>query len=276
MSAPRAKKRIAPNPLLDDRKVEQIPIEALQPPERNARTHSQRQVRQIARSINRFGFINPVLVDRNNRIIAGVRRVAGARLAGHTTVPTIRIEHLSDEEKRAYVIADNRLAEKAGWDRDILAIELKGLIDLHFDVEFTGFEIPEIEMLFDAVDPAANNPEDDLVPDLAPDRVVTKAGDLWKLGDHLLLCADAVRRDSFAALMSGTTAQLAFVDPPFNVRIRGHVSGKGRVKHREFAQASGEKTSAQFAKFLEELFGSAGRTLDGRRNPFRLFGLATS
>jgi hypothetical protein len=109
--------------------------------------------------------------------------------------------------------------------------------------------------MFDAVDPAANNPEDDLVPDLAPDRVVTKAGDLWKLGDHLLLCADALRRDSFAALMSGTTAQLAFVDPPFNVRIRGHVSGKGRVKHREFAQASGEKTSAQFAKFLEDSLG---------------------
>jgi ParB-like chromosome segregation protein Spo0J len=173
MSTPRAKKRIAPNPLLDDRKVEQIPIGALQPPESNARTHSQRHVRQIARSINRFGFINPVLVDRNNRIIAGVGRVAGARLAGHTTVPTIRIEHLSDEEKRAYVIADNRLAEKAGWDRDILAIELKGLIDLHFDVELTGFEISEIEMMFDAVDPAANNPEDDLVPDLAPDRVVT-------------------------------------------------------------------------------------------------------
>jgi DNA modification methylase len=255
MPAPRAKKRIAPNPLLDERKIEHIPIAALQPPERNARTHSQQQVRQIARSIERFGFINPVLVDRNNRIIGGVGRVAGAHLLGHTTVPTLRIEHLSEEEKRAYVIADNRLAERAGWDRDILAIELKGLIDLDFDVELTGFEIPEIEMIFDSADPSANDPEDDRIPDLAPNRAVTKPSDLWILGDHRLLCEDARRRESFGQLLSSEIAQLVFVDPPYNVKIRGHVSGKGRVKHREFAQASGEKTSAQFTKFLEESLG---------------------
>jgi DNA modification methylase len=222
---------------------------------RNARTHSARQVREIARSIERFGFNNPVLVDEDNRIIAGHGRVAAAKSLGRQRVPTLRIDHLSEQEKRAFIIADNRLAEKAGWDREILAIELQGLIDLNFDLELTGFEIPEIEMIFDAVDPPANNPEDDLIPDLAPDRAVTKPGDLWILGDHRVLCGDARRREPFTALLLGKAAQLVFVDPPYNVKIRGHVSGKGRVKHREFAQASGEKTSAQFAKFLEESLG---------------------
>jgi DNA modification methylase len=222
---------------------------------RNARTHSPRQVREIARSIERFGFNNPVLVDEDNRIIAGHGRVAAAKSLGRQRVPTLRIDHLSEQEKRAFIIADNRLAEKAGWDREILAIELQGLIDLNFDVELTGFEIPEIEMIFDAADPPTNNPEDDLIPDLAHDRAVTKPGDLWILGDHRVLCGDARRREPFTALLLGRAAQLVFVDPPYNVRIRGHVSGKGRVKHREFAQASGEKTSAQFAKFLEESLG---------------------
>ncbi len=165
----------------------------------------------------------------------------------------MRVEHLSEEEKRAFIIADNRLAEKAGWDTDILAIELQGLSDLGFDIELTGFEIPEVEMIFNATEePAA---EEEIVPDLKPDRVVSKLGDLWSLGDHRLLCGDARRREAFEILLSGGTAQLAFVDPPYNVRIHGHVSGKGRTKHREFAHASGEKSRAQFTKFLEDSLG---------------------
>jgi len=238
--------------VLANSKIEYVLVSKLKARETNPRTHSPRQIRQIARSIGRFGFVNPILVDRNHQIVCGHGRAAGAQLLGLKAVPTITLEHLSKDELRAYVIADNRLAEKAGWDSDILAIELQGLSDLGFDIEVTGFEIPEVELILDSIDPPASNPDDDTIPDLVPNRVVSRPGDLWALGDHRLLCGDARRRESFTILLSGELAQLAFVDPPYNVKIRGHVSGKGRVKHREFAQASGEKTSAQFTKFLEE------------------------
>jgi DNA modification methylase len=250
--------------VLTNRKIQYVPISKLRRREHNPRTHSLQQIRQIAQSIERFGFVNPILVDRNNQIACGHGRVAGAQLLGLKTVPTITLEHLSEKELRAYVIADNRLAEKAGWDNAILAIELQDLSDLGFDVEVTGFEIPEVELILDTADPPATTPEDDAIPDLIPSRIVSKPGDLWSLGDHRLLCGDARRRESFEILLSGQPAQLAFVDPPYNVKIRGHVSGKGRVKHREFAQASGEKTCAQFTKFLEESLGLlAEHSVDG-------------
>lgn len=230
-------------------------IEGLSINPKNARTHSPRQIKEIARSIKRFGFNNPVLIDQTSQLIAGHGRVEAAKLLGFKTVPALRLEHMTDEEKRAYVIADNKLAEKAGWAPEILAIEFRELIDLGFDVELTGFEIPEVEMILDAADSAAGNEAGDRVPDLAPGRIVSKLNDLWVLGEHRLFCGDARHRDSFAALLPEETAQLIFVDPPYNVQIRGHVSGHGRVKHRDFAQAGGEKTSAQFTKFLEESLG---------------------
>lgn len=221
---------------------------------RNARIHSPQQVREIARSIKRFGFNNPVLVDRRNQLIAGHGRVEAAKLLGYKAVPTLRLDHMTEEEKRAYVIADNKLAEKAAWATEILAIEFQGLIDLGFDVELTGFDVPEIEMILDAADPAKVNAPDEHVPGLAPDNVITKPNDLWILGKHRLFCGDARHRDSFGKLLGGESASLVFVDPPYNVKTRGHVSGKGRIKHREFAQASGEKTPSQFAKFLRTLW----------------------
>ena len=230
-------------------------IDSILPNPRNARTHSAQQIQQIARSIERFGFNNPVLIDQNNRVIAGHGRVAAAKLLGHAVVPTLRIEHLNDEEKRAYIIADNKLAEKAGWDTEILAIEFQSLDELGFELELTGFELPEIEMILDAKTQKASAFEDDPLPDLVPNRICTTPGDLWVLGEHRLFCGDARHRESFGQLLQGERVQLAFADPPYNVPIRGHVSGKGRVKHLEFAQASGEKTQAQFTKFLEECFG---------------------
>jgi DNA modification methylase len=237
-----------------ERKVTFLAISDLATNPRNARTHSPRQIQEIARSIERFGFNNPVLIDERNQIIAGHGRVQAAKLLGRERVPTLRIGHLSDQDKRAFIIADNRLAEKAGWDPEILAIELQGLIELDFDVESIGFSLPEVEMILDAASPPANNTADDEIPDLTPNRIITKPNDLWILGEHRLICGDARRRESFTALLAGEAARLAFVDPPYNVRIRD-VSGKGRIKHREFLQASGEKTSAQFAKFLEDALG---------------------
>jgi DNA modification methylase len=255
MSAGHTKKKTVANGVIDARRVEHISTTALKPQAANARTHSRAQIRQIARSIQRFGFNNPILVDQHNNIIAGHGRVEAAKLLGHKTVPTLKVDHISEGEKRAYIIADNKLAEKAGWDRDILAIEFQELIDLGFDVELTGFDVPEIEMILDAADLPSGDGVSEQIPDLVPDRMITKPGDLWKLGDHRLFCGDARFRESFRTLMNGETARLVFVDPPYNVRIQGHVSGNGRVKHREFAQASGEKTSPQFARFLEETLG---------------------
>jgi DNA modification methylase len=240
------------------------PTDSILPNPRNARTHSAQQIQQIARSIERFGFNNPVLIDQNNRVIAGHGRVAAAKSLGHAVVPTLRIEHLSDEERRAYIIADNKLAEKAGWDTEILAIEFQSLGELGFELELTGFELPEIEIMLDAEAQKASAIEDDPPPDLVPNRVCTTPGDLWALGKHRLLCGDARQRESFERLLQEELAQLIFVDPPYNVPIRGHVSGKGRIKHQEFTQASGEKTSAQFMKFLEECFSQlAEHSYDG-------------
>jgi len=236
------------------KQIEYVRISRLKPRDKNARIHTARQVKQIAHSIEHFGFVNPILIDNAYQIICGHGRVAAAHSIGMADVPAIKIDHLSEEDLRAYVIADNRLAEIAGWDKDVLAIELQGLNELDFDIEVTGFSIPEIEVLLDTADPVGGD-EDEQIPEPAPDCVVTKPSDLWLLGDHQLLCGDARRQDSFATLLSGKTAQLIFVDPPYNVQIRGHVSGKGRIKHREFAHASGEKTSPQFTKFLEESLG---------------------
>lgn len=134
---------------VDDLRIEYRPIEALKPYAGKARTHSKKQVKQIARSIERFGFLNPVLTGEDGSIIAGHGRVEAAKLVGRMSVPTVRLSHLSEAERRAYVLADNQLAAKAGWDRDLLAIELQGLLDLNFDLELTGFDPGEIDFIFE-------------------------------------------------------------------------------------------------------------------------------
>ena len=150
--------------VFDKRKIAYMRARDLVPNPSNARTHSPRQIEQIARSIERFGFNNPVLIDNNNRILAGHGRVAATKLLGIDPIPALKIEHLTDVEKRAYVLADNRLAERAGWDDEILAIELQGLIDLDFEIELTGFETGEIDVLLDGGDTAGDD-ADDLCPD---------------------------------------------------------------------------------------------------------------
>jgi DNA modification methylase len=239
----------------DEMNIELIMVRELRPYPNNARTHSNKQVRQIASSIEKFGFVNPVLIDGTGQIIAGHGRVQAAKLLGIHAVPAVRLSHLSDADKRAYILADNKLAQKAGWDREILAIELQGLIDLDFNVELTGFETPEIDLILDdarEVAGAADGPEDEAPPYSA--TAVTRKGDLWILGKHRLLCADARNQASYDALLGGERVEFVFTDPPYNVRIDGNVCGLGKVHHANFAMASGEMSEAEFTAFLESTF----------------------
>jgi hypothetical protein len=244
-----------------------VGVAALKPYPRNARRHSRRQIRKIAASIERFGFVNPVLIDENNLIIAGHGRVAAAKLLGWSGVPTLRVEHLSETEKRAYILADNRLAEDAGWDQEMLAIELQGLIELDFSIELAGFDTAEIDLVLDsraeANAPDCNN-DDEVPPIPESGNAVTRPGDRWELGRHRLLCADATIASSYEKLLGDDRASMIFTDPPYNVPIEGHVSGLGRVRHREFAMASGEMNAEQFRDFLETVFAHmAAHSRDG-------------
>jgi hypothetical protein len=182
--------------------------QTLRPHHHNARTHSKRQIEQIAQSIERFGFLNPVLIDASGAIIAGHGRVEAAKLLGLSRVPTLRIEHLSDAEKRAYILADNKLAEKAGWDREILAVELQALVDMDFEIERTGFEMAEVDFILDEATEIKQAPllPEDAVPELSAESPVAKRGDLWLLGAHRLYCGDARDERAYDALMKGTKA----------------------------------------------------------------------
>ena len=227
----------------------------LKPRARNPRTHTAKQIKQIAASIKEFGFINPVLIERADRIIAGHGRVEAAKLIGMSDVPTVRVDHLSPAQIRAYVIADNKLAENAGWDRALLALELQELsVDLNFDVTVTGFETAEIDLLINDLNETSADDSDE-VP--AIDRSVpatSRPGDLWRIGNHFVFCGDALKRDSYVKLLGAQKAQLIFTDPPYNVAIAGNVSGLGKIKHGEFAMASGEMSADEFTKFLETTF----------------------
>jgi DNA modification methylase len=230
------------------------PIRELRPYANNARTHSKKQIRQIAASIERFGFTNPVLVSDEGEIIAGHGRVLAAQQLGMTEVPTLALSHLSAAERRAYVLADNKLALNAGWDMDMLAIELQGLIDLDFDLQLTGFGLAEIDIILDDArerSTKTKSVQEDQIPP-TPAAPVTCRGDLWLLGRHRLLCGDAREPDDYSRLLGNERADLVFTDPPYNVPIDGHVCGSGSVKHREFAMASGEMSEAAFTEFLEQ------------------------
>jgi hypothetical protein len=238
-------------------RIERIPIGVLRINPRNARTHSRRQVGQIAASIKKFGFLNPVLIDDANMVLAGHGRLEAAKLEGLDSVPVVRFGHLTAAQKRAYLIADNKIAEQAGWDREMLAIELGELIDLlpteGLDVSLTGFEAAEIDLLMADMTPSKPEAED-ILPGL-PANPATRRGDVWQLGKHRILCGDARDPRDFAHLMNGASASAVFCDPPYNVRIKS-IGGRGRIRHREFAFASGEMSPLQFRKFLATTLGN--------------------
>ena len=227
----------------------------LVPYKKNARKHSKKQISQIAKSIEEFGFTNPVLIDSKNSILAGHGRVEAAKQLKLETVPCLYVEHLSEEQKRAYILADNKIALNSTWDEDLLSEELKALseIDLGFDIETTGFSIAEIDLLIDGAEPEEDHdPEDDILPITVEKRV--QPGDIWQLGNHRIVCGDSLDQNTISHLMDGHHARMIFTDPPYNVKIDGHVGGKGNIKHSEFAMASGEMSQSEFTEFLKRTF----------------------
>jgi DNA modification methylase len=248
--------------------IESVQVSRLRPYAKNARTHSQKQIRQIADSIKRFGFTTPVLISDDDEIIAGHGRVEAAKLLRMESVPTVRLSHLNAAQRRAYVIADNKLALNAGWDRDLLAIELQVLIDLDFGVEITGFSPAEIDLVLEEARESLPDPQhdaDDEVPPLTDAlSATTRPGDLWRLDRHSLLCGDCRSAEVFDCLLEGERADLVFTDPPYNVPIDGHVCGLGRIRHREFAMGAGEMSREDFTAFLKLTLGhAAGLCRDG-------------
>ncbi|MBX3598562.1 MAG: site-specific DNA-methyltransferase [Rhizobiaceae bacterium] len=236
--------------------IEYLSLSGLRPYAKNARTHSRKQLRQIADSIRRFGFTNPVLIDSSSMILAGHGRVEAARQLGMSEVPCLRLDLMSEQEKRAYIIADNKLALNAGWDEELLALELQALldVDLDFDIGVTGFSIAEIDGLVESLSKEEpGDPKDDHLPCLT-DAPRVRPGDIWQLGPHRLVCGSSLEPDCISALMNGEKASMVFTDPPYNVPINGHVGGAGKIKHREFAMAAGEMSKAQFTSFLAQAF----------------------
>jgi len=222
----------------------------LVPHDRNARTHSKKQLKQIADSIQRFGFTNPILVDGRNSVVAGHGRIEAAKMLGMTDVPTLRLENMTEAEKRAYVIADNRLAEMAGWDNELLALELSAIaeLDADFELALTGFDPAEIESLLNGLDEAQPAEEEVIIDAAAP--VVTQPGNMWLLGKHAIICGDALDQEVYSRLLGDEKAQMVFTDPPYNVPVNGHICGLGKVQHEEFIMASGEMSEAEFTDFL--------------------------
>lgn len=198
-----------------------IDINELVPYVNNARTHSKEQITKLRSSLREFGFINPILIDKDKNIIAGHGRVLAAKEEGLTEIPCVLVEHLTETQKKAYIIADNKLALDAGWDDELLALEIQGLKDLDFDVNFTGFDAAEIDDLFSKVHDKDVKEDDFDVEDALKEPAISKQGDVWLLGRHRLICGDSTEAKTYEVLMEGKKANLVVTDPPYNVAYEG-------------------------------------------------------
>ena len=198
------------------RRYENVEIEKLKPYKNNARTHSDEQIEKIAKSMKEFGFINPVLVDGNLNVIAGHGRILGAKKLGMKEVPCLFIEDLTEEQKRAYIIADNRLAEDAGWDKELLKIELEDLKNMNFDITLTGFELEDFDFSMDETEVI-----EDEFDETVPEEPTSKKGEIYKLGKHFLMCGDSTDINDVEKLMNGVKADMLLTDPPYNVDYEG-------------------------------------------------------
>ena len=249
--------RLPPASTNADRKLEVVykPLSELTPDPRNARTHSKKQVEQIVASISAFGFTNPILADPEGNLIAGHGRLRAAKQMGLDTVPVITLDGLTEPQKKALRLADNKIALNAGWDTEILKLELAelSLPEVEIDLGLTGFSPGEIDVVLAESD----DPDDEVIP-AVPDNPRVQSGDIWQLGEHRVACGDG-RDVAFLQRLigEGETIDCAFLDPPYNVKINGHANAKGR--HREFAMASGEMSEAEFRSFLADTLGACAR-----------------
>jgi DNA modification methylase len=245
-------------------KVESRPLAWFRPDPKNARTHPRKQLAQLQASIERFGLNAPIVANAEGLILAGHARHAAVKALGWAEAPALIVEHLDGDAQRAFAIADNRLAELAGWDMDVLAEEFRDLaanLDLAFPLELTGFDGAALDGLLDP--PRLGDDEADRVPELKG-PVVTRTGDVWVMGRHRLVCGDALEAATYAAVMGEDRARMVFTDPPYNVEIDGFAGGKGKVERGQFAMASGEMTKAQFTGFLTDTHRlAAGFCVDG-------------
>jgi DNA modification methylase len=243
-------------------------IDELKPDPANPRRHSKQQIRKIADSIRAFGFNVPVLIDRENKVVAGHGRLLACGELGWSEVPTLCLDHLTPAQARAFRIADNRLTEISDWDDRLLAKELEelSLLGLDFDIEVTGFEMGEIDFRIASLEGLSEADADpaDALPEIPAGPPLSKPEDLWILGPHRVLCGSALDRHAFATLFGDQHAAMVFTDPPYNVPIDGHASGLGAVRHRPFPMASGEMDSTQFTNFLRQAFDNLSAfTVDG-------------
>jgi site-specific DNA-methyltransferase (adenine-specific) len=229
--------------------VEKVSIEKLIPYARNARTHDEAQVSQIAASIKEFGFNNPILISDDYSIIAGHGRLAAARKLGLAEVPVIRLSHLSDTQRKAYVLADNRLALNAGWDNDLLKLELIELKAEDVDLEMLGFSVEELDGLLNALEPTEGLTDEDAVPE-PPEEPITKPGDIWILGKHRLMCGDSTSIDHLEKLCNGRQVDMWLTDPPYNVAYEGKTKDALTIKNDSMSDDT-------FRQFLRDAYTAA-------------------
>jgi DNA modification methylase len=242
---------------LADRQIALRAISDLKPHPRNARKHSRQQIKAIAKSIDAFGFNAPVLVDGGGNILAGHGRVEAAKLLEMTQVPVVLLDHLTETQAKAYMLADNKLTDRSTWDDETLAVQLKELSELvpNFDIEATGFEAPEIDFRIQSLEDAETiDRADDF--QMAAGPAVSVHGDLWHLDNHRIYCGSALDPSAYSHLLAGEAAAACFTDPPYNVKIDGHVTGKGNIRHREFPMATGEMSESEFETFLQSALTS--------------------
>jgi len=252
-AASRSRRNATTNAGLIEIQIQYRAVEDLALDPRNPRQHSQRQVNQIADSIREFGFVVPVVVDDTGQVVVGHGRVLAAKKLGMPRIPVVEIRHLSKAQLKALRITDNKLAQNAHWDERLLGesfLELKEL-DVDFDLSITGFSLPEIDLTLQTLQEGVAEGTNDEAEALTG-VPVCQLGDVWELGDHRLHCGDATSEAAFDILMREQLAHVVFIDPPYNVRVDGHVSGKGKIRHREFAQASGELSREEFIRFLSD------------------------
>jgi hypothetical protein len=246
--------------IIRDLAVEMRPVGVLKRNPRNARTHSRQQIKAIAASIETFGFTNPILVDSESVILAGQGRFEAAKLLGLDAVPGLRIGDLSEAQKRAYVLADNKLAERAGWDRQLLAVELGELSvllpDLGLSVDLTGFKVREIDrVLADVEQKTSASPDDDIV--LPPEVTVSRPGDAWMLGRHRIICGDARQGEVLREILGDERVDLVFTDPPHSAPTYGRPLGRDVIQPCHFDDVSGEVKDDEFRIFLRQVLGNA-------------------